>query len=141
MNHVMLIGRIVRDLEMKEVSSKGYVINNVLAVNRIHRGPNGEEHTDFIPFVVWNSQAQLLEKYCQKGHLIAIYGRMQSRSYRNKEDQIIYVVECIVNEVQLLPNANKKLTSEQEYSQMDQLTPQDREVVEEIVHSMKEKEK
>lgn len=132
----MLVGRLVREVELKETANNGYVLNNVLAIQRMYRGPSGEEYTDFIPIVVWNSQAQLMNKYCQKGHMIAVYGRMQSRNYKNKDDQTVYVIECIVNEVQLLPNTLKQNT-DQDLSQTEQLTDKDREAVDELIDSLK----
>lgn len=132
----MLVGRLVREVELKETANNGYVLNNVLAIQRMYRGPSGEEYTDFIPIVVWNSQAQLMNKYCQKGHMIAVYGRMQSRNYKNKDDQTVYVIECIVNEVQLLPN-NLKQNTDQDLSQTEQLTDKDRQAVDELIDSLK----
>lgn len=132
----MLVGRLVREVELKETANNGYVLNNVLAIQRMYRGPSGEEYTDFIPIVVWNSQAQLMNKYCQKGHMIAVYGRMQSRNYKNKDDQTVYVIECIVNEVQLLPNTLKQNT-DQDLSQTEQLTDKDRQAVDELIDSLK----
>lgn len=102
MNKVVLVGRIVRPIEVKTVGPNRRVCNNVLAVQRHHKDANGERVADFIPFVAWNHSAELIERYCQKGDQLSISGRMQSRKYMNKDEQDVYVVECIVEEVTLI---------------------------------------
>lgn len=101
MNQVSLIGRIVRDIELRDVGDGKIVLNNVVAIQRHYRTENGNE-ADFIPFVVWGKRAELIEEYCNKGDLIGLSGKMQSRSYQNNELETVYVVELLVNEVQLL---------------------------------------
>ncbi|UUX32915.1 single-stranded DNA-binding protein [Fundicoccus culcitae] len=102
MNHVILIGRLTRPVNLKEVGTTGLVVNNVIAISRTHGNNNGEVVTDFIPIIAWGRQAQLLARFCQKGHRVGIYGRMQSRSYKNGEGKDVYVIECLVNDLTLL---------------------------------------
>lgn len=52
--------------------------------------------------MAWNHTAEILGKYTQKGDQVAIAGRMQSRKYTNKEQQDVYVVECLVEDVTLI---------------------------------------
>lgn len=116
MNHVMLIGRLTRPVVLKEVGTTGLVVNNVIAVSRVHGNNNGEILTDFIPIIAWGRQGQLLNRYCQKGHRVGIYGRMQSRKYTNKEGKDVYVIECLVNDITLLekrPNSDSNERREQ----------------------------
>ncbi|MBS4461705.1 single-stranded DNA-binding protein [Aerococcaceae bacterium zg-B36] len=102
MNQVNFIGRIVRDIQSKSLNEHHQVVNNSLAVPRKQRDKNGELATDFIPFVAWDQQASILQKYCQKGQRIAIQGRMQSRSYTNSDNQPRQILECVVQEITLL---------------------------------------
>lgn len=106
MNKIILVGRIVRDVEVRAVGSNGKVINNVIAVNRYHKDANGERQADFIPFVAWNHHADLMNKYAKKGDQISIAGRMQSRKYTNKEDQDVYVIECLVDDITFIYQGN-----------------------------------
>lgn len=101
MNRSILIGRIVRDVQLHELDKGQKVVNNVIAVNRIFK--KGEEsETDFIPFVAWGKRAELLNKYCQKGDLIGLEGKLQSRKYEDKAGNTKYVIELNVDSLQFL---------------------------------------
>ncbi|MBM6614410.1 single-stranded DNA-binding protein [Desemzia sp. RIT804] len=107
MNQVSVIGRIVRDIELKDLGEGKQVVNNTIAIPMTFKKDSGQD-TDFIPIVAWNKTAVLLHKYCKKGNLIGLTGRMQSRSYLNKENETVYVVELVVNTVQFLSNKAKE---------------------------------
>ena len=108
MNQVLLVGRIVRPIEVQAIGESYRVVNNTLAVQRNQRDKNGETITDFIPFVAWNRLSDLLEKHGLKGQRIAITGTMQSRNYTNSAQQAVYVIECVVEEVTLLDRPQTK---------------------------------
>ncbi|MGX7092088.1 single-stranded DNA-binding protein [Hutsoniella sourekii] len=113
MNNVVLCGRIVREVELKSVGTgQARVINNTLAIDRPYVDRNGEKLTDFIPFVIWNRQADFMKERCQKGDLIVISGLMQSRSYENQQGQKVYVVECLVDQVSCPSNRRASGTGE-----------------------------
>ena len=95
MNQLLLVGRLTRPVEDRQVGDHR-VVNNCLAVSRRHRDRNGELQTDFIPIVAWDYLADLLVKYAQKGHRIGVVGRMESRHYTNNQDQKVYILECHV---------------------------------------------
>lgn len=102
MNQIHLVGRIVRPIEVKKLSSDQQVVNNVLAVQRNYRNQQGETEADFIPFVAWNGMTKILENYCQKGQQIALSGRMRSRDYEDSAGARRYVLECVVEDITLL---------------------------------------
>ncbi|WP_208560977.1 single-stranded DNA-binding protein [Marinilactibacillus kalidii] len=101
MNQVSFVGRIVRDIELRGVGEGKIVTNNVIAVQR-HYKTEGSAEADFIPFVAWGKRAELIEEYCEKGDLIGFNGKMQSRTYQNAEQETVYVVEFLVNDVHFL---------------------------------------
>lgn len=101
MNRLTVVGRIVRDVELNEVGNGKRVLNNSLAVPRTYKTENGQE-TDFINFVAWGKRAELIEKYCDKGHLVGFDGRFQSRSYLNEQQQTVYIIEMVVETVHFL---------------------------------------
>jgi len=113
MNQMALIGRIVRDMELKTTSEGRCVLNNTIAVQRRFKSESGPQ-ADFIPFTAWGKTAELIDKYCKKGHLIGLSGRIQSRSYLDKGNETVYVVEMIADEVQFLQPKN-----EAEYAKMN----------------------
>lgn len=110
MNQAVFVGRLCRDISIRNVSESHRVTNNTIAINRAHRDRNGEVVTDYIPFVAWDHLADLLATYVQKGSLLSLSGIMQSRNYTNKDNQTVYVVECLVTDVTLIER--KTRTSE-----------------------------
>ena len=115
MNQAVFVGRLCRDVSVRNVSESHRVTNNTIAINRSHRDRNGEVVSDYIPIVAWDHLADLLENYTQKGSLVSLSGIMQSRNYTNKENQTIYVVECLVTEVTLID----RMTRTSDNSQRD----------------------
>jgi len=101
MNRLTLVGRIVREVVLKDIGDGKFVINNVIAVSRHYRSDK-QPDTDFIPFVAWGKRAELIEEYCEKGDMIGLDGRIQSRTYQNSADETKYVVEMNVDAVQFL---------------------------------------
>lgn len=115
MNQSTFVGRIVRDIKVNSLAGNGRVVNNVIAINRHYKKANGERTADFIPFVAWNHHADLLERYTAKGQLIAISGMMQSRRYRDGEDNDVYVIECVVDDITLLQSRDNRESEQGTY--------------------------
>lgn len=109
MNQVTLVGRLVREIQLQEVGESKSVVNNTIAVQRIFKTEQ-QQQADFIPLVACGKVAKLLDLYCEKGDLIGINGKMQSRSYINSENITIFVVEMRVEEIQFLQNKRTEET-------------------------------
>lgn len=101
MNRLTIIGRLVRDTELKTIGDGRLVLNNAVAVPRIFKTDNGQD-TDFINIVAWGKRAELIEEYCNKGDLIGLDGKFQSRSYENDQKQTVYIIEMVVEHVHFL---------------------------------------
>ena len=106
MNRVDLVGRLTRDPELRHTSSGRAVCQLNLAINRTFTSQNGEREADFINVVVWDKQAENVSKYVTKGRLVSVEGRLQSRSYDDKDGKKVYVTEVIANSVQFLSTGN-----------------------------------
>jgi single-strand DNA-binding protein len=109
LNRVMLIGRLTRDPELRYTPSGTAVCNLALATNRYGTDPSGErkEYTDYHDVVVWNQGnrklAELCSQYLQKGRLVYVEGRMQTRSWDDAQSgQKRYKTEVNANDVQFL---------------------------------------
>jgi single-strand DNA-binding protein len=109
LNRVMLIGRLTRDPELRYTPSGTAVCNLALATNRYGQDASGErkEFTDYHDIVVWNQGnrklADLCAQYLQKGRLAYVEGRLQTRSWEDKESgQKRYKTEVNANDVQFL---------------------------------------
>lgn len=101
MNRLTVVGRIVREIELRDIGEGRMVLNNTIAVQRTFKSEKGQE-ADFIPFTIWGKRAELVEEYCQKGDLIGLDGRVQSRRYQNAQDETVFVVEMVVEDIQFL---------------------------------------
>ncbi len=107
MNNFNCIGRIVKDLEVKTSQGGKAVLNNTVAINRPFKNKQtGEREADFINFVAFDKTAEIIAQYHQKGSLIGLTGRMQSRSYENSNGQKVFVTELVVNEMHFTGSNN-----------------------------------
>ena len=118
MNKTILIGRLTKDPETK-TTANSQVTNITLAVDRNFKNANGEKEADFIPVVAWGKTSEILDKYTAKGKQIAVFGRIQTRNYEDKDGRRVYVTEVVADEVQLLGSK-----SEQDLNKSD-LVPMD----------------
>jgi len=101
LNKVVLIGRLTRDPEIRHIPSGAAVTTFTLAVNRNFTNQQGEREADFIPIVVWRGLAETCARYLSKGRLVAVSGRIQTRSYE-RDGQRRYITEIVGDEVVFL---------------------------------------
>lgn len=108
LNKVMLIGNLGADPEVRSTNNGSRVANLSLATSRQWTGQNGEkqEKTEWHRVICWNNKgfqlADLAEKYMKKGDKIYVEGRVEYRTWEDKEKQTRYVTEIIAREVILL---------------------------------------
>lgn len=103
MNKVMFIGRITKDVELKQIKqNEKHVVNFTLAVSRPFSNANGEKIVDFIPVVAWDRNAELIAKYTKKGSLVSVIGRLQMVSFEGKDGVKRYISQVVTQEVQFL---------------------------------------
>ncbi|MBV5103412.1 single-stranded DNA-binding protein [Mammaliicoccus sciuri] len=101
-NSVTLVGRLTKNPEIRTPPSGVEVGNFTLAVKRTFTNQQGEREADFINCIVFRKQAVNVNQYLSKGKLAGIVGRLQTRSYENKEGQKVYVTEVVCDNVQFL---------------------------------------
>lgn len=116
LNRVILIGRLTQDPELRYTNTGTAVASFTLAVDRTRPNQAGERETDFINIVVWQKQAELCAQYLHKGRLAAVDGRLQIRSYENREGQKVRVAEVVAETVRFLDRGDNTGSS-QGYSQ------------------------
>jgi len=114
MNSVILIGRTVRDPELRATQSGRSVCTFTLAVDR--RGKS--DAADFIACVAWEKTAEVVKKYGAKGKMIAVRGSVQTRSYETNDGKR-YVTEVVADEVQLLSQKGENEVFEEPFVPMD----------------------
>lgn len=99
MNSVNLIGNMTRECELRMTSTGKPVASFTLAVNT---GYGDNQQTSFINCVVWNKQAENLQKYTSKGSKLAVTGALRQRTYENANGQKINIVEVICQSIEYL---------------------------------------
>lgn len=117
MNHVILIGNLTRDIELKYTPNGKAVANFSIAVSdRFNK-----EKTDFIDCVVWNKTAELCAEYLSKGKKIAIAGRLSTRTFETQDGQKRKVTEVVVGDVQFLSPKGERQEVKKDDSGWDDL--------------------
>lgn len=86
LNHIVIMGRLTRDPELRHTQSGTAVASFTVAVDRDYSGQNGgEKQTDFIDCVAWRQTGEFVSKYFRKGSMIVVTGRLQSRKWQDNQ--------------------------------------------------------
>jgi len=101
-NKVILIGRLTRDPELRHTPQGIPVVTLTVAVDRPFTSKDGQRETDFIDVVVWQKLAETVARLLSKGRLVMVEGRLQVRSYTDKEGQKRRVYEVVAENVRFL---------------------------------------
>lgn len=99
LNVIAVMGRLVRDPELRQTTTGKTVASFRIACNRGRRDANGQSQADFFDVTAWDKTAEFIAKYFAKGSLIAIDGRLQSRNYQDKSGNNRTAIEILVNNV------------------------------------------
>ena len=97
MNKVILIGRLTKDPEVRYTQDNTAIARYALAVDRRFK-KDGEAQADFINCVAFGKNGEFAEKYLRKGTKIAVTGRIQTGSYKNKDGQTVYTTDIVVED-------------------------------------------
>lgn len=106
-NKVILMGRIVNDLELKTTPSGVSILSFRVAVDRRYQTKGEEKKTDFINIVAWRNSAEFISRYFSKGRMILIDGELQTRSYQDKNGNTAYITEVLVERTAFTGEAKK----------------------------------
>jgi single-strand DNA-binding protein len=126
MNNVVLIGRLVRDVEYR-ISSSGITVANItVAVDRGYTKEakakaelKNEPTADFIRCIAFGKTAEFLSNYFSKGNLIAINGKIQTRNYEDKEGKKVFMTEVLIGNVEKLDWNSYKKEDDNWYTEVD----------------------
>ena len=104
-NRVILVGRLTRDPELRRTSNETPVASFTL---------EGNSTTSFIGVTVWNNQADNVAKFCRKGALVGVDGRLRQRSFERRDGSKGSVIEVIADSVQFLePKGTREIPNEE----------------------------
>ena len=109
MNKVILIGRLVKDPELRRTNTDIPVVQFTLAVNRNFAGKGQERQADFISCVAWRNLAENLARFMKKGSQIAVEGQLQVRNFEDAGGVRRYVTEVICDNIHFLESKNSRI--------------------------------
>ncbi len=112
-NSVTLVGRLTKKPASKETSKGGKRVSYTLAVNRPYSDNEGNHPTDFFPIITWNKLGEICDNYLDKGSLVLVKGRLQSRSYTSNK-QTKWITEIMAESVNILEYKPSKKIAETE---------------------------
>ena len=100
LNHIVLMGRLTRDPELRRTGTGVAVASFTVAVDRDFGGRDGgEKETDFIDCVAWRQTGEFVSKYFTKGSMIVVSGRLQIRSWNDKDGNKRRTAEVVADNV------------------------------------------
>lgn len=111
MNKVILIGRLVKDPDIRMGTNDTTIARYTLAVNRRYH-KNNEVTADFIGCVALGKNGEFAEKYLHQGIKIAVIGRIQTGSYTNRDGKKVYITDVLIEEQEFVES--KKSQSEEQ---------------------------
>ena len=100
LNHITIMGRLTRDPELRRTGSGVAVASFTVAVDRdFGKNENGEKETDFIDCVAWRQTGEFVSKYFTKGRMAVVSGRLQIRSWTDKDGNKRRTAEVVADNV------------------------------------------
>lgn len=99
LNHIVLMGRLTRDPELRRTGSGVAVASFTLAVDRDFASQGAERETDFVDIVAWRNTAEFVSKYFTKGRMAVVSGRLQIRNWTDKEGNKRRSAEVVADNV------------------------------------------
>ena len=113
MNKAVIVGRLVRDPDVRALNDGKIVSKFTVAVDRRFKNKNGEKEADFIPVVVFGKPAEFVAEYVKKGNMVSVSGRITTGSYE-KEGRKIYTTEITADEVNSIGSKKDNQQDEQQ---------------------------
>lgn len=123
LNRVVLVGRLTRDVDLKYTQTGIAVASFTLAINRPFKNAQGENEADFINVVVWRNPAENVAQYTKKGSQVGVDGRLQSRTYDDKDGKKVYVTEVVADSVQFLESKGSNQSENEQQNNQGQSNP------------------
>ncbi len=112
-NNVVLVGRLVRDVDLRQTSTGKMMTYFTLAVNRNFKR---EQAADFIGCVAFDKKAENMARFLSKGSLITVEGRISTRNFQGNDGKTVYVTEVVASNITFL-ESKKQQGSTNQYGQ------------------------
>lgn len=120
LNKVILMGRLTADPELRHTQNNIPVASFSLAVNRTF---GQDQQADFLDIVAWRKTAEIVSQWFSKGMLVAVSGRLQTRTWEDKQGNKRKAVEVVADEVFFAESKKQSSDRQQDFSPSDDFTP------------------
>lgn len=107
-NNVVLAGRLVRNIELRQTSTGKEMTYFTLAVNRNFKNEQGVQAADFIGCVAFGKTAENMARFLSKGSLIAVEGRISTRNFQGNDGKTVYVTEIVASSITFLESKKQQ---------------------------------
>ena len=107
-NNVVLVGRLVRDVDLRQTSTGKMMTYFTLAVNRNFKNEQGEQAADFIGCVAFDKKAENMARFLCKGSLISVEGRISTRNFQGNDGKTVYVTEVVASNITFLESKKQQ---------------------------------
>lgn len=111
LNKIIVMGRLVRDPELRRTNSGTAVASFTIACDRDFKSDGGEREADFIECVAWRNTAEFVSKYFTKGRMAVVSGRLQTRNWTSKEGNKRKATEIVAESVYFGDSKREELQS------------------------------
>ena len=112
LNQIVIVGRLVRDPELRQTEGGKKVTNITLAVPRSYKNSEGQYETDFIDCVLWTGIAENTSEYCKRGDILGVKGRVQTRLIEAEDGTQKKKTEIVAERVTFLTSNSSRRESE-----------------------------
>ena len=107
MNKVILMGNLCRDIDVRYTQGNNIMVGTTaIAVQKNTKNKDGKYDSDFISLIFWGKTCEFASKYFKKGSKALVEGRMQTRSYDDKDGKKVYVTEVVVENIEFCGSKN-----------------------------------
>lgn len=106
-NKFCVMGRLVRDPEIKETENGNKIANITLAVDREYKDKEGKKITDFLNYSLWNKDAENIKNYSKKGSHVVLEGTFNDKVIELEDGKKIHTFNPVVTKYQSIENINK----------------------------------
>ena len=113
LNHITIMGRLVRDPELRRTGSGIAVTSFTLAVDRDYKAKDAEKETDFIDCVAWRNTGEFVGKYFTKGRMAVVSGKLQIRGWTDKDGNKRRTAEVLAENVYFADSKSEGADSKQ----------------------------
>lgn len=111
MNLVVLIGRLTKDVTVRQTEGGTMVVSGTVAVTKTYKNADGTYGTNFINFIATKGTAELINKYFKKGDRIGLTGSWETSTYESPEGRKYYNNDLFVNNIEFLQDKKQDQTS------------------------------